>query len=261
MPSILTQKELRDARRLDFCYLCGDRFEASSKRSSDHVPPKAIFAKEDRDPPLILPTHHKCNQERSGEDELIGQIVALLHGKCPPEDQLKLPLVLMNRGPNRSPRAGLRDVPLVRIIYRWVRGFHAALYGQYLPADAGGYIYTPFPVYLEKDGVFSSQDDTPERHEFTAVFKQHRKLERLDQVVCYSAKCDYRCVWLEFDNGHPFCLFGLRLYNWEVLGDPTLPPKRGCLGWYYAEPPADATRGTRIEVVVANLEPLDPFGS
>lgn len=261
MPSILTQKELRDARRLDFCYLCGDRFEASSKRSSDHVPPKAIFAKKDRDPPLILPTHHKCNQKRSGEDELIGQIVALLHGKYPPEDQLKLPLVLMNRGPNRSPRAGLRDVPLVRIIYRWVRGFHAALYGQYLPADAGGYIYTPFPVYLEKDGVFSSQDDTPERHEFTAVFKQHRKLERLDQVVCYSAKCDYRCVWLEFDNGHPFCLFGLRLYNWEELGDPTLPPKRGCLGWYFAEPPADATRGTRIEVVVANLEPLDPFGS
>lgn len=86
MASILTQKELRDAGRLDFCYLFGDRFEASSKRSSDHVPPKAIFAKEDRDPPLILPTHHKCNQKRSGEDELIGQIVALLHGKSPPED-------------------------------------------------------------------------------------------------------------------------------------------------------------------------------
>lgn len=260
MPSILTQKDLRVARGLDFCYLCGERLEASSKRSPDHVPPRAIFAKEDRDPPLILPTHHKCNQKRSGEDELIGQLVAVLHGKYPPEDQLKLRLLLFDSGPTRSPRAGLHDIPLVSIIYRWVRGFHAALYGQYLP-DAGGYIYTPFPVHIKKDGVFKPLDDDPGRHELTATFKQHRKLGRLDQVACYNGKCDYRCTWMEFDDGRPFCLFGLRLYNWEELGDPTMPPKRGCLGWYFAEPPDNATRGTRVEVAISNLEPLEPFGS
>lgn len=260
MPSILTQKELRNARRLDFCYLCGKRLEASSKPSPDHVPPRSIFAKEDRDPPLILPTHHNCNQQRSVEDELIGQLVALLHGKYPPEGQLKLPLLLFDQGPNRSLRAGLHDVPLGRIIYRLVRGFHAALYGQYL-ADEGGYIYTPFPVHIENHGVFSPLDDDPGRHGLTAVFKQHRKLKCLDQVVCCNAKCDYRCVWLEFDDGRPFCLFGLRLYNWEELGDPILPPKRGCLGWYFAKTPADATCGTRIKVDAENLESLDPFDS
>lgn len=98
MPSILTQKELQDARSQDFCYLCGERFEANSKQSPDHVPPRSIFAKDDRDPPLILPTHHNCNQERSVEDELIGQLVAVLHGRYPPEDQLKLRLLLFDGG-------------------------------------------------------------------------------------------------------------------------------------------------------------------
>lgn len=260
MPSILTQKELRDARDQDFCYLCGELFKTSYKQSPDHVPPRAIFAKPDRDPPLILPTHQTCNQDRSVEDEIIGQLVAVLHGKYPPEDQLKLALLLFDRGPNRSPRAGLHDIPLVRIIYRWVRGFHAALYGQCLP-DEGGYIYTPFPVHIKKDGVFKPLDDDSGRYTLTATFKQHMKLGRVDQILCCNKKCDYRCTWMEFDDGRPFCLFVLRLYNWEELGDPTMPPKRGCLGWYFAEPPANATRGTRVEVAISNLEPLDPFGA
>lgn len=259
MPSIFTQKELQNARRLDFCYLCGERFEANTKQSRDHIPPKAIFAVEDRDPPLILPTHHKCNNDRSVEDEMIGQLVSVIHGKYPPEGQLKLPLLLFDRGPNRSPRAGLQDMPLRRIIFRCVRGFHTALYGQYL-SDMGGYIYTPFPGHIERDGVLSPVDEDEGRYELTETFKQHRKLQRVDQVICFNAKSDYRCVWLEMDDGRPFCLFGLRLYDWEELGDPTMPPKRGCLGWYYADPPANATRGTRIEVVVSNFEPLDPFG-
>lgn len=44
-----------------------------------------------------------------------------------------------------------------------------------------------------------------------------------DAVICYNGKRHYRCSWLTFDNGAPFCLFAFRLYNWEWLGDPRHP--------------------------------------
>ena len=108
MPSILTQQDLRAARRRDFCYICGEALSTDQKPSRDHVPPTSLFASEDRDPPLILPTHHACNMERTREDELIGQIVSLLHSKIPRAEIMKLPLFAIDRGTGRTPRASRR---------------------------------------------------------------------------------------------------------------------------------------------------------
>ena len=69
-----THRDFRNAWRRGFCYLCGKPLASEVRNSPDHVPPKALFGKQDRDPPLILPTHFDCNQNRSQEDEIIGQL-------------------------------------------------------------------------------------------------------------------------------------------------------------------------------------------
>ena len=85
-----SQKDLRAAQRLPFCCICGRAFTAGEKRTRQHVPPKAIFATADRTPPLILPAHAKCNTDQSSLDTVIGQLVAVLHGKYPAERDVRL---------------------------------------------------------------------------------------------------------------------------------------------------------------------------
>jgi hypothetical protein len=46
------------------------------------MPPSAIFAVADRDFPLILPTHDKCNHGWTEADCRIGELVGVLHGRA-----------------------------------------------------------------------------------------------------------------------------------------------------------------------------------
>lgn len=246
MPSIGTHHELKSAWQQQFCYLCGEPFKEGEMKSKDHVPPRSLFDKEDRDRPLILPTHESCNSARSPEDEVLGQLVLFLRGKLPRPERSRLAVKFFEpQSPN--PMAGPKAPTWARMIYRCIRGFHTALYGEYV-RDKGGFIYAPRP-----DG----QRVDPGRIELTRALKQHRKIDRVDRVQCCNGKCLFECVWPEFDDCRPFCLFGLKIYDWEKLGDP---PQRGCVGWYFAgEPPRGAARHTKIEVPVSNSSPLDPF--
>jgi hypothetical protein len=56
MPALVSRAERQAVSALPFCYLCGIPFENGEARHADHVPPKAIFAKQDRDP-LVLASH------------------------------------------------------------------------------------------------------------------------------------------------------------------------------------------------------------
>lgn len=259
MPSITNRNELRKARSLDFCYLCGREFEGSEEKTRDHVPPKKLFHKSDRDPPLILPAHESCNKERSIEDEVLGQLVSVIHGTYPRPERVRLNIDVFTQGHGSSPMAGLRDFPLRRMVFRCARGFHAALYREHVP-DGGGMIYAPFPAQDLVDGDFVRAEEDPGRLAMTQTMRQHRIKDAVDHVECFNGKCVYDCVWPEFDNGRPFCLFALRIYEWEVLGDPNLGPPRGCLGWYFAEPPRGATRAiANLDAKLHDPDSLDPF--
>ena len=72
-----TQQAMRRVKELPFCYLCGEKL--SEPQNDDHVPPTSIFLPDDRNVPLILPTHKKCNNDRSDEDQLIGQLIDILN--------------------------------------------------------------------------------------------------------------------------------------------------------------------------------------
>lgn len=251
-----TQKTLRAVQRLPFCCICGKHFKDSEKPTRQHTPPKSIFAKADRTPPLILPAHEECNNSQSVNDTVIGQLVAVLHQKIPDPKNRKLQ-VRMFRTPGGSMAAGVGDLPLTRIVFRWVRCFHAALYGEYLE-DLGGIIYTPFPAGDLVDGELVFEPITDSRKLLTCLFKEQLRAGKTDGIICNNGKCEYRCTWLRDGGGEYGCLFALRLYQWEVLGD-SRHPRMGCVGWYVSEVPDGAATATPLSIPVPNLSPLDPF--
>jgi hypothetical protein len=124
MVSLLRQSDFRSVQDLSFCYLCGEQFVAGDSQNRDHVPPECIFAPLDRDP-LWLPAHTVCNKSYGLMDEKIGQLIALRYGKVP-----------RNPGHRRlkfavSPQRNLGAVVNLDIdaaVWRWIGGFHAALY-------------------------------------------------------------------------------------------------------------------------------------
>lgn len=256
MIELRTQKQFQAARRLGVCCICGKPFAPGEKRTRQHSPPKAIFAEIDRTPPLILPAHENCNGDQSPRDTVIGQLVAVLHRKYPAPKDVRLNVEFFPRGEDEI-AAGVKDLPLRSIIFRWVRCFHAALYGTYL-VDRGGMIFEPFPAGHFIDGKVVYENTHMSRPYLTQVFKQQVKAGRTDAVICFNEKCHYRCSWLNFDDGNPFCLFALRLYNWEDLGDPNH-PSMGCVGWYAADIPPTAARGEKTEDSDLDWTALDPF--
>src|SRR5262245_64409210 len=78
-----TQKAIRGVRNLPFCYLCGNSFSSMEESNLEHVPPLGLFAVADRNFPLILPTHRTCNAKQSADDQAIGQLVGIIHGRRP----------------------------------------------------------------------------------------------------------------------------------------------------------------------------------
>jgi hypothetical protein len=257
-----TQKELRTAWRLPFCCICGKPFANDESRTRQHVPPRAIFAVADRSPPVILPAHAACNEQQSPLDEVIGQLVALLHGKRPTPKNVKLNADVFAVKGGKGIAVGVKDLPLQMIVFRWARYFHAALYHEYL-SDRGGNIFLPFQAGDFVDGKLVYEKIHISRSHLTLIFKQQCKAGRTDAVISNNGKCQYRCTWLRFDppNEHRTgCLFALRLYNWEELGDRERFPPMGCVAWYEAPIPSAAARATNVEIPVSNFVPFDPFG-
>jgi hypothetical protein len=260
MPQLITQKELRRVGSLPFCYLCGKVFEVGDARNRDHVPPEAIFAKEDRTPPLILPTHSACNERQSADDEVIGQLVAVVHGKRPRSEDLRLRTRVYATDQFSEPMLGLLGTRLEPIIWRWVRGFHSALYSRYLPPETKHVIHPPFWRASQTDGELHVHGPLPQEAIFVELLKRNRLTRTMDRVVTCNGKCVFECTWEQSDQGRRFCLFALRLYDWERLGDRKL-PQRGCMGIYSPNDgkPPEATTATRLEFSPPNTRMLDPF--
>jgi hypothetical protein len=188
-----TQKAMREIQKLPFCYLCGRKIDAGDKRNRDHVPPNAIFAIEDRDFPLILPTHQACNDGWSGDDEAIGHLVGLLHG-CALDlarTRLRISGARCDCGFSGFFLAGL---DLRSIIRRCIRGFHAALYREGLEESAMFSTCPPLPE-VGPTGEDVQRGEVPKVvPKFVEELKRNRATGTLDRIVCRNGKCKYECV-------------------------------------------------------------------
>jgi hypothetical protein len=258
MTILRSHKDFRPIQQLGFCYLCGEPFTEVDASTGDHVPPRSIFARADRAPPLKLPVHDKCNQGQSQDDEVIGQLISLLHGKTLTKAKQRFRAVTADLG-DKEPFVGVTDLPLPKIIWRWVRGFHAALYREPLPLNSYYSLMSPFPAADQTAGGLKFEDLRLDQLEMALTLRQHIKHAMVDEVRCYAEKCRFVCTWLTADDGRPLCLYGLRIYEWEKLADTKRFPQRGCIGVYMHPTPVGATIGTKIILPITAFAPFDPF--
>ncbi|MCX5643149.1 MAG: hypothetical protein NTZ17_00445 [Phycisphaerae bacterium] len=262
---ITSDIQLRQAQKLAFCYLCGRGFEVKEHVTRDHVPPKAVFLPCDRTKPLILPTHDNCNQRESRGDEVVGQLIGALYGVYPRMERRRVKIGVYENAVNKTPVLALEGISLTGVIARCIKGFHAALYGEYLPKTTPHWFDPPTAVGSKKGNQIVFEETRPHFLLFVRTIKKNRKAGRVDRISCFNDKCVYECVWERTDGGTWACFFALNIYDWKELGDASHQPRRGCVGFYMptrGRPPQAMIGITRVlEIPIPNAEAFDPFGN
>ncbi len=259
MVSLTVHKDFQGVRRLPFCYLCGRDFIEGDVRDGDHVPPQATFNPRDRNPVLKLETHRECNGAFKVEDKKIAQLIALRRRQSPssPRD------AALTFAAHPGFGVGVTNLNVDWAVWRWIRGFHAALYRQPLLTEWHS-IVTPFPRADVTDGLPKLRPLRPQHALAVNVIKYNRLAGSLDRIEAYKRQLRYECVWCQTDDGEKwFCMLALDIYDWKDLGSHTAEiPARGCTGVYalpdYSVPPG-ATIGRRPEIEIPNNDTLDAF--
>jgi hypothetical protein len=254
------QQDLRAVQTLPFCYSCGKPFAADDVRDSDHIPAKALFAKADRDP-LIMPSHVACNRAHTKEDEKIGQLVSLIHGRVPSNPGNRRLRIVKS---NVAGMGGIDNLDIHAEIWRWVSGFHAALYREPFKSERRS-IISPFPKANLVNGKYVFEPILPQHFLFVERIKTSRALKNVDAIVCNKGRLKYECVWGQSDHAGPWlCFFALDIYGWKDLGSTPMAPARGCSGSYVTTTgaaPLGAAIVRESPFILPNHDPLDPFAA
>jgi hypothetical protein len=260
MVQIVSQREAREARKLSFCYLCGLALDGSQLCDMDHVPPRGIFRHDDRNFPIKLPVHRTCNRDWQIADEKVKRIIDLLHGKDISRQSAKIRVAVASTKDGRSiPLVG--DIPLRGMIGRITRGFHAALYREYLPREVKNKILTPIPEGEIINGRAILKSILPQFLPLSNMLRASIMARVSDTIISNNGKLRYESTWPQFDNGRRFCVFSLDIYDWKSLGDEVSDDKYACIGFYFLDGhiPSTATRATRLMIPQGFTVGLDPF--
>lgn len=257
-----SQKSISQVRNLKFCYLCGKDILPTDLADRDHVPPSGVFLAADRNFPLILPTHKKCNGERSQDDQLFSQLIGHLYGKGPNEHHK---LEILSGIGEKGLWLAVFGVDFRAIIRRCVQGFHAALYQEYLPDDQDTFMtIPPLPEALITSKGIDVLEIPEVAIKFVEELKRNRATKNLDMIVCRNSKCQYECVWAQAEDGRWLCIYGFAIYNWIQLGDTDKFPGRGCVGCYWRhdrKAPRGCATSTKLDFPLQNQSIFDPFGN
>lgn len=253
-------RDFRAVQSLPFCYLCAQTFAAGDDKNRDHVPPKTVFAKKDRIP-LILPTHTACNGQYKLIDEKMGQVIGLKRGYIPSDPK--------NRHLKYRTFQGGRFTAVVNVdihgaVWRWIVGFHAALYREPLSMPVRGSLVLPFPSARNHPTDMKIDPVRPQHAMFVRLIKESRRRGKVDRIVTNAGTMTYECAWIRMDGGGSWiCMFALDVYAWKDLGDPRL-GERGCAGFYVAPsslPPTNAAIAAEPLLILPAGDVLDPFGT
>jgi hypothetical protein len=259
MPALRVHRDFQQVRSLSFCYICGVAFSPDDEVDRDHVPPKSAFSAADRRLVLILKTHKACNHSLSVADKKVGQLIALrrrVHPKAARDFALRF-------GHYSGIGVAVENVNVDAAIWRWIKGFHAALYRQPLLGNSVAFL-TPFPRADKTTGGFKLQPIRAQHLVAVETIKINRALGNLDSIVANNGKLRYECVWcLADDRVQWLCCFAVDIYDWKDLGSHTTEiPARGCAGIYmlpnFAAPPG-AAENRKTEIAIPNIDKLDAF--
>ncbi len=264
MIEIVTQQQARQVQHLDFCYVCGEPFTEDDPSTRDHVPPKKIFRAADRNWPLILPTHDRCNSEYSFSDEQAKGLVALLHtsGDGVPPLGTEVSCIVDEKGELCG--AAMSGLKLRRIVAKILRACYAGLYRGFLREDqTNRAIILPLPILDPESGGFDPNEDLPLHGVVCKLLKDNRKIGNIDRIEAYNGKFRFHTVWNTTDEGGDyFGVFAIDLYGWHGLANEMVGTPQGCFGTYRlsnTRPPENASVATRLELPYKYSQPRNPF--
>lgn len=260
MADIVNQKQAREARKLPFCYICGNPLKTGEVRDKDHVPPKNMFLIHDRNFPIILMVHGQCNDAWQTRDEKVGFLIDILHGVNITKHSNKYKVMIAQTQNGRQyPLLG--DIPLKPMIGRIMRAFHAALYHEFMPRSTKNTILTPIPEVEIANGGVKVKRVHDQFRIFADLLRSNIMARTTDKIISNNGKLRYECAWPQLDNGQRFCIFALDIYNWRSLGDKISDEDYACIGAYFlnGHMPKRATPATSIKVDFHSDRALDPF--
>lgn len=254
MPSLKVLRDFRPLQDLSFCYLCSKEFEHNERLDRDHVPPKKCFHVNDRTPPLKLKVHRYCHELFNDNDRKTCELIGLNYRKAFKKSELTIERI---DGLNLT---AVTNLDIEALIWRWILGFHAALYKTPLRLKERT-MQTPFqqfdPIKLEFKPILVQHTA------FVETIKRNRKFNNLDVIKSNAGKLVYECVWCRFDGNEGwFACFALNLYDWKKLGRNALHVSRGCAGSYTIEDrskPSTACIDRSSNLLIPNYDQLDPF--
>ncbi len=264
MTEIVTRQQAREVMRLDFCYVCGEPFTEDNPRTRDHVPPRSVFQSEDRNWPLILPAHDRCNSEYSFSDEQAQGLVALVHASGDGVPPLGTEVTGIEDEQGELCGAAMTGLNLSRIVAKILRACYAALYGEFLREDqTNRAIILPLPI-LDRETLDVHASEQYQMHEpLCKILKDNRQVGNIDRIEAYNGKFCFHTVWVTADDGvHHVGIFAIDLYGWHGLADEMVGTPQGCFGTYRlskTSPPVGASIATELELPYRYSQPRNPF--
>jgi len=231
----------------------------------DHVPQQAVFDLSDHNFPLKLAAHKAhCHSLVNLDDEVLGQLVSMIHGKRAPARNDKLKIELYQNANSKALLASFNQRDIGFLIRRWLKGFHAALYRNPLPDGTEFVVQSPFPSGTIRHGQLKEDSIRDQHYAFVECINRNRVVQNLDKVVSNNQKLRYECVWDQLSDKSWACIFALDLYGWIDLGDVNNFRPRGCVGLYKTpdgNAPVVASRATKLEFKLAASNAADPFAT
>lgn len=215
----------RARRALSFCYLCGGplRTTPALPLSTEHVFPLGALDARPKDTswwPVTLRVHARCEEEhkKPHDAQLITQQRANVHGtdRMSPSEQAVV-RKLVEEGKAQGLPDGVSALPgwaPVRAVRQAVRGLHAALYGEYLPATYKGDVYSPAPGFNLRSKLSIERQLDEDENTSSVVFallEAARMNDEWDGIVAWGGNLRYRCVWhrLDLRPGGVMCMWTL----------------------------------------------------
>lgn len=248
------------------CYLCGeplpilDLSETPICRedptvNDDHVPPETLFAPGDRaNYPLKVRTHVSCNGDQSQNDQKMAELFRLIWNPQTQDDLQTLALEWESDASGRAIASYWRNDDLPGIVFRWIRGFHHALYGEYLPPQTKRATLLPF-LEIKPNGASRPHQ---QYYDIAKSIQRQRALNSLDQIIAYNGRLQFQCAWFMGGNSAT-CIYALDVNGWSVFSGGRAGPYRSCLGCYVTcSIPSEATKLSALHFDPADVT-LDLF--
>lgn len=258
---ITTLKEAQIARKsLAWCYICGKTLDGTGEECAEHVIPKKLWGTPPRKASdqwgLILNAHKACEKKwKHDSDEFLCVLLRTLQSHPNAWAESDRPFLLRTITEIAVP-GELGNIPIMKDlsiledgVWTWVRGLHASIHREFLPAETARMVLPPVPRILGNDRASIAkglEQDEQARVMILGAVEQAWKSGLWDglsawgnSIRFYSAWVDlrerdaarYNCMWMLHHDGVPQwsrATTGISV-PWHGMYKTTVLPPGACL--------------------------------